>query len=325
MDAFVEWLNAMFESVTSTLSLLTLIDVIDIAFVAFLFYSVYKFIRTRRAGKLALGVAVFFLILILTDLLEMRMTQFLMTYVVQMGFIAVIILFQPELRSALEMIGGESMKGVKVFGEVKGADELHHAIGELTEAVADMSRTKTGALIAIERTTPLGDHMIAGTVLNADVESELIKNLFFNKAPLHDGAVIISGSRIHAAGCLLPLSTRTDLIKELGMRHRAAIGLSENSDAYVIVVSEETGTISVAEKGEIRRDYTPEMLEGELYGIFFPDDTKRKRKRLTARRHTDKSKPKKETKKNHGYIDVDDIEKNDKNEDNTEVTKDGKR
>ncbi|MCD8003771.1 MAG: diadenylate cyclase CdaA [Clostridia bacterium] len=317
MDVFVEWLKTTAESVLSTLGLITLIDVLDIAFVSFLFYSVYKFIRTRRAGKLAVGVAVFFLILILTDFLEMQTTQFLMTYVVQMGVIAVIILFQPELRSALEMIGGESMKGVKVFGEAKDADVYHHAVSELTEAVSDMSASKTGALIAIERTTPLGDHMIAGTVLNADVECELIKNLFFNKAPLHDGAVIISGSRIHAAGCLLPLSTRTDLIKALGMRHRAAIGLSENSDAYVIVVSEETGTISVAENGEIRRDYTPEMLRDELNAIFFPDDKRIGKKSLKARRRAVKAKRNGSPGKNDGgYIDVDDkgVTGNDKKE-----------
>lgn len=277
MQIVIDWLKTFALNIWATIKLMTLVDVIDIVFVSFLFYFVYKFIRTRRAGKLALGVAVFIGLLLLTRVFEMQAAQFLLTNVFQIGLVTVIVVFQPELRSALEMLGGESIKGVKVLAESK-TDDMVSVINELTEAVADMSDDRTGALIVIERTTMLGDQIITGTVVNADVQAELIKNIFYNKAPLHDGAMIIRSGRIHAAGCLLPLSGRTDLIKALGMRHRAAIGLSENSDAVVIVVSEETGNISLVIDGEIARNYTASKLKAELTELFVGEsETAKKR------------------------------------------------
>ncbi len=268
MNVFFEWAEAFVNDIWETLKLMRLVDVFDILFVSVLFYYIYKFIKTRRAGKLALGVAVFIVLLMLTRAFDMQTAQFLLTNVFQIGLITVIVVFQPELRSALEMLGGESIKGVKALGESKSAENIKVVIDEVTEAVFDMSEEKTGALIVMERTTLLGDQIITGTVINSDVQAELIKNIFFNKAPLHDGAMIIRNGRIHAAGCLLPLTQRTDLIKALGMRHRAAIGLSENSDAVVVVVSEETGNVSVVIGGEITRNYTSEKLKTELNSIF---------------------------------------------------------
>lgn len=268
MKMFWEWAEAFVLDLWGTLKLMRFVDVLDILFVTLLFYYVYKFIKTRRAGKLALGVAVFIVLLMLTRAFDMQTAQFLLTNVFQIGLITVIVVFQPELRSALEMLGGESIKGVKALGESKSTENIKNVIDEVTEAVFDMSDDKTGALIVMERTTLLGDQIITGTVVNADVQSELIKNIFFNKAPLHDGAMIIRNGRIHAAGCLLPLTQRTDLIKALGMRHRAAIGLSENSDAVVVVVSEETGNVSVVINGEITRNYTNETLKSELLSLF---------------------------------------------------------
>lgn len=272
MKMFWEWAEAFVLDIWGTLKLMRFVDVLDILFVTLLFYYIYKFIKTRRAGKLALGVAVFIVLLMLTRAFDMQTAQFLLTNVFQIGLITVIVVFQPELRSALEMLGGESIKGVKALGESKSTENIKGVIDEVVEAVFDMSDDKTGALIVMERTTLLGDQIITGTVVNADVQSELIKNIFFNKAPLHDGAMIIRNGRIHAAGCLLPLTQRTDLIKALGMRHRAAIGLSENSDAVVIVVSEETGNVSVVINGEITRNYTNEKLKSELLSLFAADD-----------------------------------------------------
>ncbi len=293
MDIIYDWIKTFALQIWDTIRLMTFVDVLDIIFVSFLLYYVYKFIRTRRAGKLALGVAVFILLLALTRVFEMQAAQFLLTNVVQIGLITVIVVFQPELRSALEMLGGESIKGVKVLGDTKTGD-VTSMINELSEAVAVMSEEHTGALIAIERTTLLGDQIITGTVVNADVQAELIKNIFYNKAPLHDGAMIIRAGRIHAAGCLLPLSGRTDLIKALGMRHRAAIGLSENSDAIVIVVSEETGNISLVSDGEITRNYTEAKLKAELTELLGGDEHSMKklsinRVKKTVKKHRDDS------------------------------------
>ncbi len=278
MEAVRTWLGEFAENIMRTLSLLSfrdsfissLVNIIDILFVAVLFYYVFKFIRRRRAGKLALGVAVFLLILAVTQILEMHAAQFLLTNVFQIGLITVIVVFQPELRSALEVLGGETVK--VPFKRQRDVSETTAMIDELAETVAELSESKTGALIVIERTTLLGDHIITGTVINADVQRELIKNIFYNKAPMHDGAMIIRDCRIHAAGCLLPLTTRTDLIKDLGMRHRAAIGLSENSDAVVIVCSEETGIVSYVVGGEIMRNFTPTMLKAQLRADLVGDE-----------------------------------------------------
>ena len=279
MDSIITWLGEFAENILHTLSLLTfkesfigsLVNLADIIFVAILFYYVFKFIRRRRAGKLALGVAVFLIILAATQIFEMHASQFLLANVFQIGLITVIVVFQPELRSALEMLGGETVK--VPFKRTRDVSETTAMIDELADTVAELSESKTGALIVIERTTLLGDHIITGTVINADVQRELIKNIFFNKAPMHDGAMIIRDNRIHAAGCLLPMTTRTDLIKDLGMRHRAAIGLSENSDAIVIVCSEETGIISYVEGGEISRNYTPTMLKAQLRAELIGDES----------------------------------------------------
>ena len=294
MNAIRTWLEEFVKNIMRTLSLLTfresfidsLVNILDIISVAILFYYVFKFIRRRRAGKLALGVAVFLLVLAVSQILEMHAVQFLLANVFQIGLITVIVVFQPELRSALEVLGGETVK--VPFKRSRDASETAAMIDLIADTLSDLSESRTGALIVIERTTLLGDHIITGTVINADVEKELIKNIFYNKAPMHDGAMIIRNGRIHAAGCLLPMTTRTDLIKDLGMRHRAAIGLSENSDAVVIVCSEETGIISYVEGGEISRNYTPTMIKARLRAdlIGEGDDGKKHTIRRTVKNMT---------------------------------------
>ena len=278
----MEFLRQFFFNVWSIISTVSIIDIIDIAIVAFVFYYLYKFIRERRAGKLAAGILILLLVLLLSSILEMHAIGFILSNVFQVGIISLIIVFQPELRSALEKVGAEPLKGLRNIGEGKTSPTAQTLafVSEITQAVCDMSLDKTGALIVIERSTKLGDIIKSGTVINANTTAFLIRNIFFNKAPLHDGAMVIRDERIYSAGCFLPLSTNDDIIKDLGTRHRAAIGMSENSDAIIIVVSEETGTISVALGGELKMNYNAQTLKTELIKHLIGDEDK------TKRRHT---------------------------------------
>ena len=233
---------------------------IDIACVSVLIYYLYKFIRDRRAGKLALGVALLVVIQIISSLLDMYLLQFIMQNIFQVGLITLVILFQPEIRSVLEKVGATPIRGLRSISETKDPSYVHRIIDEVVSAVCDLSESKTGALIVFERETKLGDIILTGTVIDAYPAAFLIKNIFFNKAPMHDGALIVRDMRLHAAGCLLPLSNNPDIIKDLGTRHRAGIGVSENSDAVVVIVSEETGVISTAVEGKLVRNYNKDTL-----------------------------------------------------------------
>lgn len=250
-----ETLKKTWDFIRITTMSMDLIDVLDILVVALLLYAVYRFIRDRRAGKLAIGVVVMILARTLSDLCGLNTLHFLMENVFQIGLLAIVIVFQPELRSALEKIGSEPLRGIKSITEGKEAVASAAAVREISEAVSDMSASKTGALIVIERSTKLGDVIGSGVTVNADISSHLIKNIFFNKSPLHDGAMVIRDGRICAAGCFLPLSQNEEIIQDLGTRHRAGIGISEVSDAVVVIVSEETGSVSVARGGELTRGY----------------------------------------------------------------------
>lgn len=269
----MEHIKPVIQKLLTILSSITVIDIIDIIIVAFLFYYVYKFIRERRAGKLAAGIIILVGVLFLANLVNMHALQFLLQNIFQVGLLALIVVFQPELRSGLEKVGAEPFKSLRSIGEQKSDRAQTVAmINELTQAVCDMSLDKTGALIVIEQSTKLGDYIKSGTIINANPTAFLIRNIFFNKAPLHDGAMIIRDNRLYAAGCFLPLSTNADIIKDLGTRHRAAIGMSENSDAVIIVVSEETGTISIAHNGELKRNYNYNSLKSELSGILINEE-----------------------------------------------------
>ncbi len=251
-----------FTDIFRTVRSISIFDVIDILSVSILFYFLYKFMRERRSGRLALGIAVLLLLKFASELFDMYLIQFILQNVFQAGLIAVAIIFQPELRSALEKVGAGPLR-LKNISDAK-TDTVDLMINNIASAAADLSSTKTGALIVIERLTKLGDLILTGTVIDADPSPFLIKNIFFNKAPLHDGALIVRDSRLHAAGCFLPLSQNDDIVKDLGTRHRAAIGASENSDAIVVVVSEETGIISVAVEGVLYRGYDKKTLADEL-------------------------------------------------------------
>lgn len=246
-------------------------DVIDILIVAFILYYTFKFVSDRRAGKLLMGVLFLIALLFVSDILKMRALNFILTNLFSVGLIAIIIVFQPELRSALEKVGGESLKGFKGKMDKDEVSIIRSCISEICVAAESLSNSKTGALIVFERGTKLGDYIRTGTIIDAQASSFLVSNIFFNKAPLHDGAAIIRGGRIHSAGCFLPLST-SGIIKDLGTRHRAGIGMSENSDAVVLIISEETGIISIAIDGELRRGFSRKTLEERLTTLLITDE-----------------------------------------------------
>ena len=256
--------DGFLSNIGETFSQFTVIDAIDIICVAVILYFLYLFIKDRRAGRLALGVLLLLVFLFISELVELHVMGYLLRNIFQVGIISLVIIFQPELRSFLEKVGGSSLKGIRSITELGNADEALKIINEVSLAVSDMSDSKTGALIAFERTTKIGEYAATGTVINSDVNSLLIKNIFYNKAPLHDGALIIRKDKLFAAGCVLPLTQQTGLNRDLGTRHRAAVGLSENSDAVVVVVSEETGHISLAVKGTLEQDISTVTLKERL-------------------------------------------------------------
>ena len=260
-----EWIINIYNVFLQTFSAMTFVDVVDIACVAVVLYLAYKFVRDRRAGKLAIGVILLIGILLIADIVELRAMQFIFKNVFQVGVIMLVIVFQPELRSLLEKMGGESIKGIRSIGESKENDEVIETINSVVRAAGDMSSSKTCALIVFEKSTKIGEYASTGTVINSDVEPLLLRNIFYNKAPLHDGAVIIRKNRVYAAGCVLPLSSQSDINPDLGTRHRAAVGITENSDAVALVVSEETGNISVACDGKLVTGLNSVTLKEKLH------------------------------------------------------------
>ena len=249
------------------LSNITVTDVVDIVIMAVLLLFVYGFIRGRRAGKLVLGIVVWMAIFALGKALNLYTISFLFGYIFQAGIIALVVIFQPELRTALERVGGEPLRSLKGLSD-NGRTDAHLWIRDVCEASSEMSRSKTGALMVFERSAVLTETAQSGIELDAKISSHLIRNVFFNKSPLHDGAILIRDGRLHAASCLLPLTRRSDIDQALGTRHRAAIGISEISDVFVVVVSEETGKISVVENGVITRDITAQALKVMLTERF---------------------------------------------------------
>ncbi len=235
-------------------------DAIDILIVAYLIFQASVFVRKTNSRNLARGIFLIIIVLIVSTLFGLTMISFLIRKAMELGLIAIVILFQPELRRVLERVGSSFSNNRSLF-----TPALESAISQTVLACQEMAASKTGALIIFERAVDLASIISTGTLINADVNSELLKNLFFNKAPLHDGAVIIHDARIQAAGCVLPLTQSRNLSKDLGMRHRAGIGLSEQSDAVVVIVSEETGAISMAIDGMLKRHLTPAALTQLLH------------------------------------------------------------
>jgi len=250
-----------FSSIKESFSSFVVTDAIDILLLTVILFLAFRFLKSRKAGALLIGVAIIFVLTAVTLIFNLDATHFIFSSILDVGIIALIIILQPEIRDALEKVGTGSVNSLIPFGDQKKKRQLYSkAIDQICSAINDLSRSKTGALIVISRTIKLDEIIETGITINADVNSFLLRNIFYDKAPLHDGAVVIDDARIAAAGCLLPLTRRTDIDGDLGTRHRAAIGMSETSDAIIIVVSEETGIISVAEECTFTRNYTAESL-----------------------------------------------------------------
>ena len=241
-------------------------DTIDILLLTLLFFFAVRFLKNRKAGALIAGIVVCLLVYILATVFNISSIRYILSGIFEIGVLALIILFQPEIRDVLEKMGTGSLKGIKILGDNSSKNQSQYkAIDNICKAVQMLSMEKTGALIVIERTTQLDDILHSGTIINSDVTEALIRNIFFNHAPLHDGAVIIDEGKIVAAACILPLPKRTAVDSDLGTRHRAAVGISEVSDAITVVVSEETGVISVAKECKLMRDFTHDSLRKYLY------------------------------------------------------------
>lgn len=246
------------------------VDVLDILAVAFIIFSIVRFVRQTRAKQLVGGIVILLLIWLISELLSMTVLSVVMKAVVDSGIIVLVVVFQPELRNALEMISRNNFSFNKKWSQENTV--LSDCIDQVCDACEVMHLSKTGALIVFERQTMLEDIVKTGTSIDAETRKELICNIFYPKTPLHDGAMILRNGRICAAGCILPLSQNMLISKDLGTRHRAALGISENSDALVVVVSEETGAISVAERGGLRRNYSVQDLRERLRSALIPEE-----------------------------------------------------
>ena len=252
-------------------------DIIDMAIMAFVFYKVLYFLARTGSGRVLRGILLLVLALLLARALDLYVVNFVFGKTFELGVLALLVIFQPEIRSLLEKMGGIT----KYIPGRNSPKDVENAISQVVLACRDLSATKTGALIVFERDNMLDEPIKTGTLIHADVKAELLKNIFYPNTPLHDGAVIIRGGRIEAASCMLPLTTQTHLSRELGMRHRAGIGMSEASDAVVVVVSEESGSISVAVEGILKRHLTEETFERILKNELLQDQEEKQSKLRT--------------------------------------------
>ncbi len=259
-----------------------IIDIIDVLLVAALLYAVYAFIRDRRAGRLAVGILLLAVIMIVSNLIGFRTVSYIMTNFFQIGFIALIVVFQPELRSALEKVGGEPLRGLRSIGDMRDTSKnaTERMIAELSTACGDMSADRIGALVVIERTTNLDNIVKGGSELNSDVTAAVLRSVFFKGTPLHDGAAIIRDNRLYRAAVILPLSAdEKGQARRHGTRHHAALGICEESDAIAVVVSEETGGISLAYAGTLTPLKDKNELRSRLIDLLTAGTTHRKKQR----------------------------------------------
>ena len=269
-------LAAFWAKLTMLVSTIRFSDIVDILIVAYLIYNVIMLIRKTNSFRLARGILLILIALWLSGVLKLTMFNRILQKTVELGLIALVIIFQPELRRLLERMGSKALPrfGAKPL-ETLGMDNV---ISQTIAACTQLSATKTGALIVFERSVTLDEQMRSGTIINSDVTAELLKNIFYPKAPLHDGAVVIRDGRIAAAGCVLPLTSNTNLSPDLGTRHRAGIGMSEHSDAVIVIVSEETGGISIAVDGMLKRRLSAETFEAILRSELLPEEEQQRRR-----------------------------------------------
>ncbi len=279
MEAFQNFVNPTFQNFNLEtllhnsyymLQTVGIMDVVDILIVAYIIYRLMKLLKDTSAARLAKGVIWLLLIFLVASVAGLTTISFILQTSLGIGVTAAIVIFQPELRRLLEQLGKGNLSGL--LTSANDPDAAEAAIDATVKACADMSRTKTGVLIVFERKERLGEIIATGTMVDAEPSAELLKNIFFKNSPLHDGALIMRDGRICAAGCVLPLSGNQNLSRDLGTRHRAAVGMSESSDSVLVVVSEETGAISVAIGGMLKRHLSPEILRKVLESELIADD-----------------------------------------------------
>lgn len=252
-------------------------DIIDMVIMAFVFYKVLYFLARTGSGRVLRGILLLVVVLLLARAMNLYVINYVFGKTFELGVLALLVIFQPEIRSLLEKVGGIT----KYIPGRSNPRDVEIAISQVVLACRDLAATKTGALIVFERDNMLDEPIKTGTLIHADVKAELLKNIFYPNTPLHDGAVIIRGGRIEAASCMLPLTSQTHLSRELGMRHRAGIGMSEASDAVVVVVSEESGSISVAVEGILKRHLTEDTFERILKNELLQDQEEKQSKLRT--------------------------------------------
>ncbi len=278
---FIETVSNLLSRAGNYLTTIGISDFIDIIIVAYLIYRAIWFVRKSNFINLAKGLILVLVALWASGFFGLIMINYILRKAVELGMIALVILFQPELRRLLERMGSTLNTSIVTSGS-----SMARVLSQIVQACGDMAATKTGALLCFERNVSLASIISTGSVINADANKELIKNLFFKNAPLHDGAVILRDGRIEAAGCVLPLTQSRNLSADLGTRHRAGLGLSEQSDAVVVIVSEQTGAISVAIDGTLKRHLSTDELGKVLTEELVHEDNKTEKKGLwTGLRH----------------------------------------
>ena len=263
----------MTEYLTTMISQVRWVDLLDITIIAFAIYKILKFIQETRAAQLLKGLIVLLIATVLSDILKLYTVNWLLDGLLKVGGIALIVIFQPEIRRGLQHLGRGRVFS-RQFSE-SNRENTDFLTENIMNALRYFSRNKVGALIILERETVLGDIIDSGTDLNADITKEILINIFYSGAPLHDGAAIIRGDKIVAAGCVLPLTSNNNLSSELGTRHRAGIGVTEISDAIAVIVSEETGAMSVATNGNISRFMDATAMEKIIRSVFMNEDDSR--------------------------------------------------
>lgn len=282
-------IHTFFEKMLSIFSTYNwLSDTLDLLFITFIIYYVIKMIRDSRALTFAKGIVIFAVMYLIVVILDMQASAYLFRTIFNNIIVVLIVIFSPEIRKMLEKLGtSKNFSGIRnIFGRSSYQrataynEEVAHMVNEVCRAASDMSDKHIGALMIFEKNTPLGEIIHTGTMVDADVTSELVGTIFYPGSPLHDGAAVIRDCKLYAAGCILPLTSKNDISSDLGTRHRAAIGMSEQSDAMILVVSEETGGISIANKGILKRNISDgEARELLLEFLCIPVDTKKENKK----------------------------------------------
>ncbi len=271
MTNFFNSIYSLWNQIVFAISNMSVFDVLDILIIGFIIYKAFRFLQENRGGQLVKGLFLLLFIYAFSVWFNLVTVNWLLSKVVDWLVIALAIIFQPELRRMLERLGRSKLGR---FGRTheENEEDVKRCIDSICVAAKNMQEQKIGALIVFERTTQLGDIINTGTTINADTSSQMVGNIFFPKSPLHDGALIVRDGKLCAAGCILPLTANENLSSQLGTRHRAAIGLTEVSDAVVLVVSEENGMISLAQNGKIERGYTQIRLREDLYNYMIKEE-----------------------------------------------------